>query len=181
MLNMPGASEEKKRVALRVRQILNLLGHPDLQIGIEWVANARSAMGRAKTSCRRIDSESVYEFTIKFSEPLWPRANSAEREITIIHEVAHIVANVEAKMKGLSFPPGRGNEWRAVMQRAGIANPQQYHNVRLADHNYVLAKCGCAEPHRLLKQKAEKVRRSSTRYICALCKQHITLQEKEQF
>ena len=180
MLNMPGAGEEKKRVALRVHQVLAQLGHSNLEVGIEWMSNARSAMGRAHTSYKRVDGELVSEFTLKFSEPLWPRATPAERETTIIHEVAHIVANVEAKTKGLPLPPSHGKEWQVVMQRAGVAEPKQYHNVTLADHNYVMARCGCAEPHKLTKRKAEKVRKSSARYICAVCKQPITLYEVEK-
>lgn len=83
---------------------------------------------------------------IKLSRPLFDRHDDAGRRNTIIHEVCHILTDIENP----SAKP-HGWEWKNMMRRAGIQNPQRCHRINrdglrrkmnLDRYRYICPICG---------------------------------------
>lgn len=60
---------------------------------------------------------------IRLSRPLWPHATPAKRRNTMIHEIAHIYADLEKRRSG------HGPRWKKYMRLFGIAEPERCYTV----------------------------------------------------
>ena len=167
-------SAESKKIVATVRWVCDTLKCPELfdKITIEWNSRFTRRMGDAEW--KRVRGIVTEEYGIvRFSRPLWPRADETQRNQTVIHEVCHIV-------KAYKYPqlnPGRrnphGREWKHLMRLCGIT-PKRTHKVDrtgLARHNtrtkYRVA-CKCRElligPTRYRRMKS-----GVSSYACQLC------------
>jgi hypothetical protein len=61
---------------------------------------------------------------VRFSSPLWPRADVAERRNTVLHELAHVIAFARHGRK----VKAHGREWKAIMRELG-ETPNRCHSV----------------------------------------------------
>lgn len=68
---------------------------------------------------------------IKLSRELWGRQTEAEKRDTIIHEIAHVLADVKFGRYNSDGP--HGYKWKLVMNRLGIANPKRCHSLDRSD------------------------------------------------
>ena len=79
---------------------------PELYNNISWSFDNRL------TRC--IGKAFVGVNMIKFSAPLWPRADMVERKNTVIHEACHIIA-----FRKYGHVKSHGHEWKHCMRQTG--------------------------------------------------------------
>jgi predicted SprT family Zn-dependent metalloprotease len=107
-----------------VRECQEKIG-TDYIIHIEWSTRMTASMGNARTVPMGLHR-------IKLSKPLWPKATAAERRNTVIHEAAHILANMRAGGRS----QGHGRMWKVMMMLLG-GKPKRTHSV---DRENILAR-----------------------------------------
>lgn len=91
---------------------------------VRWNRRLRTSMGRAKC---RLDKGRWVPVAVEFNPRLWARATPAERRETVIHEVAHIIANVRHQQSC-----GHDARWQAVMVELG-GSLERCHKVEASD------------------------------------------------
>lgn len=152
----------KHAVSVWVGQTLEKLGRLDLihDLSVGWSSRFTSAMGKASIKRGnkirivmntpslegyRVEKKTPTRgMSIRFSEPLWPRASPRDRRETVIHEVCHIVAFQIAWEQGRKIR-GHGPEWKALMRRCGI-EPSRTHsidNAGLSNRRRIELDCNC--------------------------------------
>lgn len=136
-------------------------------------------MSQAMTRCAGTAKWRKGRGIITLSAPLWPRMSKQEQKDTTIHETCHIInrhLNTSLRVKP------HGWEWKALMRRCGIMNPQDqiYHNIdrtglaKTRPKELYSCACGVKE---IGQQRAARHRNGTRTYRCLTCKQTIQLVE----
>ncbi len=104
----------------RAASILVANGAPGLaaRLGVEWNSRMRTAVGRAEPSRSLITLN-----------PVLQKFGSDEIERTLLHELAHLLAQHRAGRRRI-LPHGR--EWRRVCHDLGLAGERACHKLPLA-------------------------------------------------
>jgi predicted SprT family Zn-dependent metalloprotease len=118
---------------------------------------------------------------IELSQALLARASEAENQETIIHETAHILADMEARRRCVHGP-----EWRYMMIRLGYTNPRRCHTIntvglRRKQSIYRVA-CGCDTGCRVsaaMRTRRMKQLESGGSAWCRRCRSDLTLEDFE--
>ena len=141
---------------------------------LEWSARFTRRMGDALV----IDHE-LRQGRVRLSKPLWIRATPAERRQTMIHEIAHIYAELEQRAAG------HGPVWKRYMHMFGVL-PKRCHGVdrtglRRKQRRYALDCPGTRCEARITITQAMRTRWIKERQIrrCARCKALITYTHAE--
>ena len=96
-------------------------------------------------------------------------ANKDTFDTTIVHEVSHYIAR---EITPYRIKP-HGKEWKSVMRRFGVSNPQRCHNYKQPKgvKNIYIYKyeCGC-DTHHVSKIIHNRMSRGQKR-VCKKCKQ----------
>lgn len=137
-------------------------------IRIEWSSSLKTTMGNARTFWRPPSG------LIKLSMDLWARAGIEQRTETIIHEAAHILANLRNKSQC-----GHDSRWRQVMAELGYPNASRCHEVdteglRRRQTRYRLL-CPCGKMHTITSRWRTKAMRTygpGSTWKCNICGQH---------
>lgn len=152
------------------REITNItlveLGHEILisDMSISFNNRFTALMGDANYLLRRI----------RLSAPLWPIASEEEQFQTVVHEVCHIVAHHEHyKRVGWSGKiSSHGNEWKAVMRRAGVPVKRCHHvdrsTVKQALRKKFKVYCDC-KTHWFGATRYRRLKAGIRTYTCNLC------------
>lgn len=174
-------------------ETLRALGREDLidHLTIEWSTRFTSRLGdacyinvAALPAWRKLPKK--YERNnidgivarLRFSSPIWPRANEQERYQTVVHEVCHLVANHEAHLAGRGKPQAHGYEWKRTMLRAGV-RPERCHSVDTKGlkgkktRKTEVAHCNCKD-HAITPAMAKKIGKGAL-YFCRSCKGYLLL------
>lgn len=117
------AAEEVRVAYAIIAEMLPRVGLTIAQTNIRVTTNRRfkGRMGDARTFGYRPEAPAG---VIRLSaSALWRRASPEERRNTVIHELAHILANCSAKRN-----VGHGRVWKSTMIRLGLA-PKRCHAV----------------------------------------------------
>lgn len=151
---------------------LEMLGHPDLNVCIEFNKRFTSKMGDA---CYMTPVGP----RIRLSAPMWPLIPAAERRDTVIHEVCHIVVAHEAKGKiGKKRPKSHGIEWKSKMRACGL-EPRRCHEFDTSKAPGSRRKkkiyCACDDPHSVTANMYNKVL-AGARRRCKKCRQTCTVE-----
>lgn len=115
----PFSLREARRIAdEQLAWGLERLGMEHITLRMEWSNRFTRRMGDALVTSRAHATGRV-----RFSVPLWPRATPAERRQTVLHELAHVAADLRhgARCK-------HGLRWKAVMRELGL-EPERCHSV----------------------------------------------------
>lgn len=184
-IHTPVSNETRQKAAALAVATLQALGREDLlpALWIEWKNSFTARLGdacyvAAGRPCRR--STERYRVgglvaRVRFSVPLWARASQDERDETVVHEIAHIVAAHEAALAGTTVSSSHGIEWKRVMLRAG-RTPRRCHNIDRTglarSKKTIPVRCSCGESHvtplvagRILNGSAYGCRRCGTRLV----------------
>jgi predicted SprT family Zn-dependent metalloprotease len=189
--------KEREEVGRWVIEFLTKVGHEDLLdvVRVEWSGRFTRRMGDALYK-PAMNGGAPYA-RLRFSMPLWPRADEAERRNTVAHELAHLVtfhewhtrSDATKNGRGLRFgkaPTAHGWVWRTVMRRMG-ERPERCHNVdrtglkrkgrRLSR---TPAYCGCDKVWELTPVRAARIRKyhPHAAYGCRVCKKALRLEKK---
>ena len=148
--------EEKERIREIIEDAKARVGMEHVSISAEWNTRFTRRMGDASPMLRRT----------RYSKPLWPLASPEEREETVRHEVAHVLANIKY---GANCAHDR--RWQA-MHRACGGKKGRTHNVDRGSLGRKQARfavpCpGCSRVHSVSKSMRTKwIRRLQIR-VCA--------------
>ena len=108
---------------------------------------------------------------IKFSGPLWERANDEQQKENVFHETCHIIVALKYGF-GLR---AHGSEWGACMEACGY-EPIRCHKVDRTGlcKKYVKyeVKCKCTDSIWVGHAKAAHIRKFS--YSCMKCNSHVS-------
>jgi len=110
---------------------------------------------------------------VRFSAPLWPRADEAERTETAIHEMCHIVCSH-------LFPraSAHGAEWKLLMRLAGGTGARCHTVDRTGlKRGQVRTECDCRE-YIIGSTRAARLRRNPKAYSCRSCRGHLRIVER---
>ena len=128
-------------------------------------------MTRAVGNCNRLG-------VIKLSGVYWPRIEDENKKNTIIHEVCHYLVMI-------SYPRAKshGWEWKAMMIKAGIKNPQRLFKGKVDMENFpkrksrkkYMALCPCGAKPRFTKKVETKIVTGAAIYSCGKCKRPIKI------
>ena len=160
-------------------------------IHIRFRENMRTTMGRAYTNFgihSRFNTQWVQAVLgcqsepggmIAFNIPLYERVDAAERKRNILHELAHILANLKA-----GKPQGHKRGWKAMMYSLG-EEPQRCHNndtsgLKRQQQRYKMwcpERCGWSFTFAAARRtrRINAARKGQTR-LCPKCKALIQLQ-----
>ena len=150
-----------------IRQTCERCGCPELASKIKYVWNSRFT--------RRM-GDATYDFpnatgVVRFSKPLWGRADLRERKNTIVHEVCHIITFYKY---GKSASP-HGARWKKMMLLAGEF-PERCHNVDTngltRKQTKIQVRCGCSQKS-VTKNMFTRMKNGST-YSCGTCNKEIS-------
>jgi hypothetical protein len=115
------AAEETRVAYAIIEEKLRELGIARSNIRVTHSQRFKGRMGDARTlSYDPANPTGVIRFS---ASPLWRRATPEKRRGTIIHELAHILANCEARRN-----VGHGRAWKRTMVRLG-EKPERCHSV----------------------------------------------------
>ena len=113
--------KERQRVA---RLALDLLkNYPEeitQKLHIEWSKRFTSRLGDA--------TRMQGKYRLRFSVPLWERADLKTQNETVAHEAAHLVVMHRSFYRGRRYSD-HGIEWKSVMREMGYNHPMTRHNV----------------------------------------------------
>jgi len=178
-------------------ETLRALGREDLidHLNIEWNTKFTSRLGDAcyvnvasLPSWRKLPKKyNKYIIDgivarLRFSAPIWPRANETERYQTVVHEVCHLVTSHEAFLENRPRPEAHGWEWKRTMRRAGV-RPERCHHVNTKglgskkSRKTEVAHCNCRD-HSITPAMARKIGKGHL-YICRDCKAYLILGSKD--
>jgi predicted SprT family Zn-dependent metalloprotease len=115
---------------------------------------------------------------IRLSAKIWPYMTEQQRYETVVHEVCHIIANI-------NFARNCKHDWRwrLTMRNAGV-KPERCHNIpiyelgiskRRGRRERVVGKCGCVNGCQVGPTVAKRMREKNMAYRCVRCKQKISL------
>ena len=112
---------EREWVNATVRWCLERVSMTDVSIRVEFNARFTSRMGDA-----RVMDYAKRTGRVRLSaSALWRRATPVKRRNTVVHEVAHVLANLAA---GAGVRVGHGYGWKTMMVRLG-EEPTRCHSV----------------------------------------------------
>lgn len=145
---------------------LEMLGHSDLSVRIEFNKRFTSKMGDA---CYR----SPVGPRVRLSAPMWPLIATAERRDTVIHEICHIVVRHEALASCVRGVKAHGPEWKSKMRACGL-EPRRCHDFDVSkapgSRRTKKLHCGCPSPHMVSARKYNQAASGKSNYRCKRCK-----------
>ncbi len=126
---------------------------------------------------------------IKLSKPWYGVIQENDKINTVIHEVCHIVADYDiaelskknyCEFVTLNFDnernEGHGKYWKELMQKCGLP-PNSCAKIDEKIDNKVTAYCLCNE-WKISKQRAGRIRNSTSAYYCKKCKANLSLKPR---
>jgi predicted SprT family Zn-dependent metalloprotease len=157
--------QEEQRVTTLARSLMEQAGFGHVRLGVKFSGRMTTALGKAIVYRDGRNPE------VRFSRVIWPKADPAERDNTVAHEVAHVIA-------GLKYGENCGHDWRwrRTMQALGYT-PTRCHTVdregiqaRRAEKRArtgVHVPCACGTTVRLSTRMANKCirNRSGVRHV----------------
>ncbi|MHC4237227.1 MAG: SprT family zinc-dependent metalloprotease [Planctomycetota bacterium] len=178
--------KERQRVAAMVLKALKKMGRQDLlpYIWIVWSSRLTSSMGRAvfarpgDTVRKRFQKNTIDGRVVRMelSVPLWSRANEAQRNQTILHELSHLITHQEALLAQQERPAPHGRRWKNTMHRIG-ADAARTHTVDTGGLGRLKAKaqCRCMD-HYVTPRMAGEIL-MGRRYTCKKCFQRLQVKD----
>jgi len=146
--------------------------HPEVAAEINRKIEFSNRMTRAAGSA------SVQHKKIKLSRVLFGRNTTEGRLNTIIHEVCHILTHIENPRAS-----AHGWEWKMMMRRAGIANPQRCHTIdrtglkRKMNLDRYEYDCDCGSKAAFTSRKMKNMIKAGIhRFRCAKCKRTLVVE-----
>jgi len=183
--------EDRVQASQWALETLRALGREDLidHLTVEWSTRFTSRLGDAlyidiiaipswRKLAKKYDRNAIdgKVCRLRFSAPIWPRADETERYETVVHEVAHLVTSHEAALVGRNKPQSHGYEWESVMRRAGVS-PKRTHSVDVkglkGKKKTDVAHCGCKD-HAITPAMGKKISDGAL-YMCRSCKRYLLL------
>lgn len=157
---------ELKHAQRLVEDGLAKSGMLDVEVNITYNNRLTSTLGQV----RRVD---IYnkKGRIELSSRLWPTTSKSQRVETVIHELAHILADIKHQRD-----VGHRKEWKSMMAVLGYPNAKRCHNspvIRKKRKKYILA-CRSCMAHSILdvKTRTQRIKNwhnSKYTYICGKC------------
>ena len=99
---------------------------------------------------------------LRFSAVLWKKATDADKENTVKHECAHLIA-----WEKFGKVPSHGKEWASVMIRAG-QEPTRCHSIQTAKKTVDVICTGCKQIIKMGVRRAAKMKQGQN-YLCRGC------------
>ena len=179
--------ETRTEIAGWVIEFLTKVGREDLLDIVRVECSKRFTRRMGDATYRPAITNGVMSCRVRFSTPLWARADKVERRNTVAHELAHVVCFHEWYLgqapRRFGELPGRGRkpkahgwEWKAVMRRMG-EEPSRCHDVdrtglvrKRRSTRTVATHCNC-KTWMLTPKKATKI----DRLYCPKCKEGLSL------
>lgn len=152
-------------------------GKEPVNVRLEWNGRFTARMGDARVTGRHDRSGLV-----RLSKPLWPHTLPWKRRNTMVHEIAHVFAELELPGSG------HGPVWKRYMRLFGIVNPERCYAVnektfanvaavqkkRRRQTRYVFTCPGCQRILRVAKALRTKILKHGQIRLCLTCKTKIT-------
>lgn len=165
-------SAELSRARKMVQDCCNQMNMPGLHITVSWNNRFTRRMGDAETKYGKKPGQQVGG-AIRLSRPLWPNATPEQRDQTIKHEAAHIIANIKHGVQC-----GHGPRWKAVMRSLGL-EPKRCHQVdrtglKRSQPRMVIPCKGCRKPITFTKRLLTNWVKKRQKRNCLTCKTVMT-------
>lgn len=148
-------------------------GFEPASISLEWNNRFTSRLGDA-----RVTDYTSRTGRVRLSRPLWRRAPEFQRRETMIHEIAHVYADLQKRRAG------HGPVWKLWMIRFGYSNPERCYSSTVVDRTglkrkrkrYLFNCPSCNKEIKITPQLRSKwVKRNSVR-ICLACRGELPAQ-----
>lgn len=147
-----------------IKETCKRCGYPKFYNGITWEWNKRFTW--------RLGDANYGKLLIRLSYQAWPLLPQHERKDTVVHEVCHLLTyygwrkNFRSDwLRNKNRPSAHGKEWKEMMKRAGIKNPQRCSTTDLASlsRGKEVFICNCKE-HKVGEAKAARIDKRIERY-----------------
>lgn len=114
--------------------------------------------------------------TIKLNPDYLIRYPERFINVTVVHEIAHIFADIKNYLTFGKYVKAHGREWKMMMNALGIANPQRCHDYEVINvrrqrrYHYT---CDCNKSFKISATKHNRILKGSYR-VCIACKSKLT-------